>query len=317
MTAHWPLILILRFRQACRVIKEGGLSMWLLLPVILFLLTAGIVRATVWNVAGYNAILATLALLADRQRPDRKFLFLLPKNGYWLRFAEYALLLLLANVYAIALDAANCLYLMAALALLALGLLFTAGRFSLKFRLHLSKRLTGLLPLELYDLKSGMRQVFLLLVVLWLVSLFVCWYLPAISFVVTAFLLLLLESMMQAEPVALLQSHKSLRRVLHRKIGGNILFFLALLSPHILIAVWRFPDAINLLSLGISLWVLCGTITYSVLLKYSGSQAAGTSVFNFIKIILFLFISPLAPVALYLIYREYQHASCRLKPLLN
>lgn len=315
MFTHWSFILTLRFRQLGRIVKDGGLSLWLLLPVIFFFLVVMVVRAANWHATYYNAILVVLVLLADWQRPDRKFLLLLPKNGYWLRFTEYALLLGLANVYAMVLDAANCLYLLAALAILTIGLLFTSGKLKGKFRLQLSKRLTRLLPLELYDIKSGMRQIFLLLIVFWLVSLIVCWYLPAISFVVTAFICLLLESMIQAEPLAIIQSHKSLRHAVHRKIGINVSFLLVLLLPHILVAIWRFPDAINLLSLAV--WMLCATFAYSVLLKYSGEQMAGSSVLSFIKIILFLVVSPLVPLTVYLIYREYQHALCRLKPLLN
>lgn len=309
------LLLQLRFRQAGRIIKAGGISLWLLLPVVLFFVAATVHDSTLWSVLNMNVVMLILLLLADWQRRDKKFLFLLPARGYRLRFWEYFLVLLLLNSYGLFLSATNLIFLAATQLLLALGLRFIDLP-KRRFQPGISRRLTVLLPSNLYDIKSGLRQAFLLFVLVWIAGLFACWYLPAISFIVAFFLTLLLEVLIASEPVIILQSHRTIRMAIFGKIKANLLFFLLFFSPHILISIFRFPDFTGWISVGVSLWMLCATVAYTVLLKYTGSQQPASNLIKGIKVMLFLIVSPLLPLSIYFIYQQYKNVLCKLRPLL-
>lgn len=332
MTLNLTLLLRLRCRQIGRMLREGGISLWLLIPVLLFLLTVIVMQETKRSVVNLNGLMLLLLLLTDWQRTDQRFLKLMPHQGYLLRFVEYAILLLALNAYGLILDFKNSFYLLTTLAILAGGLFFTGSRYRsghrnatwkrnllgwLSLWQQLVKKITSLLPLPLYEIKSGLRPVFLLFVMIWLGGLFACWYVPALSFVAMTLCFLLLESMIQPEPLSILQHHRSIRQAVHAKAGWNILFLLILLLPHFIISLWRFHDVTGWISVLVSIWILMITGIYTVLLKYSSSQATGAAVVKVIKISLLISFSPLIPLPVYFIHKEYKKVLCRLKPLLK
>lgn len=315
MFTNGMFVLRLRCRQLGRLFLTGGWRLWVLLPVVMFLVVATVRDATRWSMFWWNASLVFLLLSVDWQRGDKKFLALLPASGYLLRWTEYTLILLLANSYALTLGSRGFIYFCAGVLILSCGMLLTGNK-KINFRFPLSRQLTSLLPLRRYAIKSGFRQAFLFLTLLWAVTLVMCWHLPVLSFAVFLLLTMLLGALLQPEPVTITQSQQTLQRALNRNILAEVAVFMLLLLPHFIISIWHFHDLAGWISFILSLWLLIVCVTYAVLLRYS--QEPETSlVFSALKLSFVLLVSPLAPVAVYFIYQEYKRARCRLQSLLN
>ncbi len=317
-TPHFiKAIFRLRGRQVMRILREGGLSLWLMLPVIVAVLLFTIVSTTEDSPLKLNAGLVFFLFFIHISRNDKTFLFLFRRQGIWLCVAEYAVLTLLVNSYALAKDWHNLKYLAIEATLIIAFALWPANvrRRSLLPKVRPGKAILGLLPRQLYEVRSGLRPLFLGLLLIWVATLWACMHVPIIPFVMPLFLLPLMTAWGMPEPVAITQAQNSFGNVIWKKAGRNALFFLLLFSPHLLLTFSYLPARIELVvgvlvSLGVCLLVMF----FAILLKYSRPPVAGPMPFvDQILLMAFACTIPVFPVTIYLLLKQYSKAQWQLQ----
>ena len=310
-------ILRLRSAQIGRILKEGGLSLWLMLPAIIVVLVFTIVSATNDSPLKLNCGIAGFIVLLEMSRTDRTFLFLFRRRGMWLRVAEYSVFTLLTNVYALAKDPLNVRYLAIEATLLFVVTLWPAGirRHRILPRARPGKWLLGLLPHSLYEVRSGLRPLFLGLLLIWGVTLWASAYVPVVPFVMPLFLFPLMTAWGMPEPVTITQAQKSFGNVIWKKAGRNALFFILLFGPHLLFTFYFLPARTELVvGIIVSIVICLLVMFFAILLKYSRPPVAGPMPFiDQIFLMAFACTIPVFPLTIYLLLKQYSKAQWQLQ----
>ncbi len=317
-TAHFlKTIFRLRGRQIMRILKEGGLSLWLMLPVILAVLVFTIFAYTHESPLKLNCGVAVFILFVEIGRTDGPFLFLFRRRGLWLRVTEYVAFALLLNIYALLKSVQNVQFLAIPAALILVISMWPAGvgRQSVLPKARPGKWILGLLPRQLYEVRSGLRPLFLGLLMVWALTLWAAIHVPIIPFVMPLFAFVFMDSLSRPEPVALTQAQQNFNTLIWEKWGWNVFFFLSLFGPH-LILTFIFLPATGELKLGVcvSIYMCLIAMLFAILLKYSSPPTAGSMSFaDALRMAFFTITIPIVPVSFYLLYKQYKKAQWQLQ----
>ncbi|MEZ5015522.1 MAG: hypothetical protein R2800_00590 [Flavipsychrobacter sp.] len=308
-------LLKLRSMQLVRVIIDAGWRSLLVVPIILFAIGYGIKILTDRSALQLNIVACVLVYLANTARKDKGFLSLLRVNGQAFRLIEYTMLIILINAYAISQSAVNILYMLGTV-------LFVAILTNIKPNKQLKKpdilkRITGRLPLRLYELKYGVRQVSVLIFLFWFVAMVAAFLGPILPFIITLVCLTLLEHISYTEPVEITQSHRTIPKVLNGKMKHIAKVIFIFFLPQTIITLIIRPEWIILAGIAFAYLLSYIIIFYALLLRYADDVTMYSRFSKNVQLILFLVVSPLLPVSAYLLYRQYKNATCNLQPLLN
>lgn len=309
-------ILGLRTVQLARMVANGGWRAMVVLSLLALLTAYGIKLLTDKNVLLLNIIVCCLLYLADTMRKDKAFLFLLKRNGDLLRLAEYSLFVLLCNIYAVALSPLNTVYVSGALLFVILLVSMQQSIASLKLP-DVPRVLTAFLPLQLYDLKYGLRQLFPLFILFWILSVVLSFYGPALPFFMLIIPVLFVDHITYTEPVEITQSQQFLTNAINRKMGRLALSISLFFAPQLFISLYLWYSTIFFIAAAASFWAAFSTITYALLLRYANDTTIFSSISKSIRVLLFLATIPLPPLSVYFLYRQYKTAKCNLQPLLR
>lgn len=301
--------------QLARVITDAGWRSLLAVPLMLFVAGLGIKALTDRGAWLLNLTACVLVYLADTVRKDKGFLSLLRVNGIAFRLTEYTILVTLMNVYAVSQSAVNILYMLGSVLFAALLVNIQPNK-QLK-KPNILKRITGLLPLHVYELKYGVRQVGVLIFLFWVVAMVAAFFGPVVPFFIMLVCLMLLEHISYTEPIEITQSHRTIARALNGKMKqlAKVIFVL-FLPPAIITLIIR-PEwtIVGIIALAYLLSYI--NIFYALLLRYTDDTSIHSRFSKNVQLILFLSASPLLPISAYILYRKYKTATCNLQPLLN
>ncbi len=308
-------LLRLRAMQLVRVITGTGWRSLLAIPLLLLVVSYGIKTLTDRSVWQLNLIACALVYLADTVRKDKSFLSLLSVNGQAFRLAEYTILAILMNVYAVSQSVVNILYLLGTI-LFAVILVNIQPNKQLK-KPDILKRITGLLPLRVYELKYGVRQVGVLILLFWGVAMVTAFFGPVIPFFIIMVCLMLLEHISYTEPIEVTQSHRTVARALNGKMKQLAkIIFMFFLPPAVITLIIR-PEWTIVGVIALSYLLSYINIFYALLLRYADDATMHSRFSKNVQLVSFLVVSPLLPLSAYLLYRKYKAATCNLQPLLN
>ena len=318
-TAHFiKTVFRLRGAQIRRILKEGGLALWLLLPALIAVLVFTIVSVTNDSPLKLNSGIAGFIIFIEIGRTDKPFLFLFRRRGRWLRVAEYAAFVLLTNIYALAKDPLNVRYLAIPAAFILVIALLPTGirRRRILPKVKPGKWLLGLLPRQLYEVRSGLRPVFLGLLIIWAATLWASIHVPIIPFVMPLFLFPLMTAWGMPEPVTITQAQKSFSTVIWKKAGWNALFLILLFGPHLILTFIFLPARMELVvGVIVSLVVCLLVMFFAVLLKYGRPPVAGPMPFiDQILLMAFACSITVFPLTVYLLLKQYRKAQWQLQP---
>lgn len=308
-------LLRLRAMQLVRVITGTGWRSLLAIPLLLLVVGYSIKTLTDRSVWQLNLIACALVYLADTVRKDKSFLSLLSVNGQAFRLAEYTTIAILMNVYAVSQSAVNILYLLGTI-LFAVILVNIQPNKQLK-KPDILKRITGLLPLRVYELKYGVRQVGVLILLFWGVAMVTAFFGPVIPFLIIMVCLMLLEHISYTEPIEITQSHRTVAQALNDKMKqlAKVIFVFFLPPAVITLIIRQEWTIVGVIALAYLLSYI--NIFYALLLRYADNTTMHSRFSKNVQLVSFLVVSPLLPLSAYLLYRKYKTATCNLQPLLN
>jgi hypothetical protein len=309
-------ILKLRLLNLTRVIAEGGWRAIVLFFVVLAVVIYSIKSLTDHNLTQLNIAVCCLLLFTDRTRKDTPFLFLMKKHGNMLRLIEYALIILSFNSYALWLSAHNLLYPAGDILFAAVMVILPRSKSSGKIP-DVIRALTLFLPVQLYELKYGLRQLSLLIAVFWIASFVLSFYGPALPFFIIIISIFFIDHISYKEPIEITQSHQYVANALnHRmfKLATAIFFFFI---PQLIISLYLWYSTLFAWIILASFWMAISTISYSLLLRYASHDESYSSLSKNIQVLLFLIATLFPPISFYLLYKQYKYAECSLEPLLK
>lgn len=309
-------ILKLRVAQLARIIADGGWRAMLVFAIMLALIGFGVKSVTDNGALYLNAVLCGLLYMVDVVRKDTPFLLLLKKDGRILRIAEYSIVIVLANLYALLLSPLNIIYMLGSILLMALIIYLAPATVRMKMP-DMPKWLVGLLPVRMYEQKYGARQLFVLFAVLWIASLLTSFFGPVLPFFIVILSCLWLEHLSYHEPIEITQSHLSVQSALGGKMLQLASTMVLLFTPQLVITFWYWGSPILFAAVLFAYWISLSTLYYAMLLRYTTDVKLFSSMSKSIRLLLFLIIAPLVPLSAYMLYKQYKTAQCNLQPLLS
>lgn len=283
------------------------------LPLLLALAGWGIKALTDQNVLYLNLFACLLVYLIDATRKDTRFIFLLKREGALLRIAEYSIVILMLNIYALSLSAANLLYITADILFVLLVINFSTANKKPGLP-YIARALTSYLPTRMYELKFGLRQLLMLMLPLWLLSLITSFFGPGLPFAIIIIPLMLLDHISYAEPHEITQSHITITNALGKKMLQLALAVILCFLPQFIITLclWYSPALLG--AIAGALWVTYATMYYALLMRYSENSRSAVS--KSFLVLLFLVTTILPPVSIFILYKQYKSVKCNLQPLL-
>lgn len=309
-------ILQLRFSQLSRIAMSSGWRGIIALPALLATVVYCIISLTGKGALYLNSVVACIVALIELSRKDKTFLQLLQKNGLQLRWLEYSILIALCNIYPAITDPGTIPYLLTNI-LFAAALVFIPRKgtgINMPVR---SGKLTGLLPLQVYELKYAVRQLIWLLLIVWVISVVASFFGPVIPFFILLGSLILLEHISYAEPTEITQSYLLVSRALDKKAIKLCLIMFLFFLPQMFISLYMWYSLPLLFAIVTAYWTGLASMFFAFLLKYDNTPGATASLSKNIQLALFIIVTPLIPVAIYLLHKQYKSARCNLQPLLN
>lgn len=309
-------ILKLRLLTLIRVIAEGGWRAIILLFVALAVVTYSIKSLTDHHLKQLNIAICCLLLLTDRTRKDTPFLFLMKRHGTMLRLIEYFIIILFCNLYSIWLSASNILYLAGDILFATIMVMQPRSKSGGKTP-NIIKGLTLFLPMQLYELKYGLRQLSLLVAIFWIASIVLSFYGPALPFFVLIISLFFIDHISYREPIEITQSHQSVVYALNHRMSKIATAILIFFIPQLTISLYFWHSTLFALMILASFWMAISTISYSLLLRYAGHNQIYSSLSKNIQLLLFLITTLFPPISVYLLRKQYNTAKCSLEPLLK
>ncbi len=308
----------LRFKilRVGRIFRDGGWRLLLLAPFILFGVAQAFLQLTRLHPAFFQSLLGILLLSIHFGRKDAFFLRLLgPRSRllltienlfwvlplevfFWIRCAEPA-----DRLWAIpVLLVAGCLYFLPA-----------GNRFKMQARFRSIRRLTGLLPVDLYEWKAVLRRYFGLFLVLYGTSLAALIRVP-VSGVALLVLALLFSGNLEWDAPPEVQLGGGSRKALLKKVRQNVVFFTLVALPLVIVQLLLYPhleETAFLLFCLVVAQVLCLYWLLLPLSRFPQPLSAGQRV---LEPIVFCIAAPLLPLSIYLLYQKYRKAKWALQP---
>ncbi len=308
-------ILQLRILQLTRLVSSGGWRAVVAFPLFMFAAIMGIKSLTNHGAMHLNLVVCVLLYLVEATRKDTAFIFLLKKTGTMLRLVEYTAIILLCNAYATTISAGNILYIFGDILFALLLVNFPAGKRAWKIP-DMARTITSILPRQMYELKFSFRQLFLLILPLWALSLIASFLGPVLPFAVIIISGVMFDHICYMEPWEITQSHGQIANVLNRKMQRLALAIFLFFLPQLVITFYYWYSHLLLLAVLGAFWVALSTIYYSLLLRYAGNGSGFNPISKSFRVLLFLVATPLPPLSIYLLYKQYKTAKCNLQPLL-
>lgn len=310
-------LFLLRLKQAARIIRAGGISLWALLPVILLLVAVSIKSLSDRNPVLLHCFNAFLLLFMNTGRSDLVFLRQFRTTGRMYLLLEYSVLVLVLDAYLLYRHPGRPELLLIELAVVIFAAFFQENRYRLKIRIPVARYLTGLLPASLYEWKSGLRQYFLLFFPFYVAGLAVLPFVPAAPFTLPFLSIFIMDFFKEQDPAEIVLSYGTVRHILSDKIRVNLAFCNLLFLPHYALFLAFHRDALAIGGLLLSVYVLNVTVVYAIVLKYTGFGRYRSQPVSVVKSIAFFIAAPVVPLSLYLCYRERIKAACTLRSYLK
>lgn len=257
-------LLRIRLLQFTRIINSLGIGRFLFLAILFFFFIAGTYTYSV-NQDGtifLSAIYFTIILTIHFKRDDHMFLKCHVEQFRIVYIQEYLILSLPLTISIII----HGHFLIASLLLISLPIL---SIITIKKRsLILNTRFERLIPAAIFEWKAGMRSNYIVLTLVWLISLITSFWVGSIPIAILVIGLLVVNynNRMESLPMLLAFEYNS-RKFLYTKVRLNLLVYSILLLP--LLITFLIIHA-NYWYISMILYALaCLLITYSIFLKYS------------------------------------------------
>lgn len=286
------------------------------LPALLAVVVYCIISLAGKGALYLNSVVACIVVLIELSRKDKAFLQLLQKNGLKLRWLEYSILIALCNIYPVVTNPATIPYLLTNI-IFAAVIVFIPRKGTGMNMPGRSGKLTGFLPLQVYELKYAVRQLIWLLLIVWIISVVASFFGPVIPFFILLGSLILLEHISYAEPTEITQSYLLVSRALNKKAIQLCLAMFLLFLPQVFISLYMWYSLPLLFAIIMAYWISLASMLFAFFLKYDNTPGATASLSKNIQLVLFIITTPLFPLAIYLLHKQYKSARCNLQPLLN
>lgn len=309
-------LLRLLWVRAGRALKDGGWRLLVLTPFLMLLLAQALLQLARLHPAVSQGALAVLLPGIHFGRKDAAFLQLLGRRARVYIVLESLLWLLPLGMFFWVKypAAAGRLWVLLPL-FVALGLYFIppGNRFVWEGVFRPARRLTGLLPVDLYEWKAVLRRYFGLFLLLYGASLAALVRVPVGGVALLVFALLFSGNLEWTAPPEV-QLGGGGSRALAQKIRRNVIFFTALALPLIVVQVLLYPRPEEMAFLFFCFVVAQVLCLYFLLLPSGAFPQPLSAGQRVIAPILFCIAAPLLPLSFYLLYQKYRKATWALQP---
>ncbi|MDD2196029.1 MAG: hypothetical protein PHE03_03395 [Bacteroidales bacterium] len=305
----------IRFKQFYREILRIGLfRIVVLLGLTIMLFIFLFVQASQFPNALYTSIVILLLFfLLHIKRSDKLFLKINFSNYKWICFAEYTLVAFAFLVFLII----HSHWYLALLLVFALGVIVQLD-FKVT-RVTYNTRIQRWIPNECFEWKSGVRNLFILTLCIWLVGFLFSFFVASVPFTMVVLGIISLSFLEKGEPYQMIIAYeKAPNNFLLLKIRQLVALLTIVCAPLILsflvfhYELWYIPFVILLM--------FCILQVYAIFVKYSfyepNSNSPATQMFVGIGIVGFM-VPVLAPLVILLALRFYFKAKQNLNFYLN
>lgn len=309
------VILRIRFIQFSRIINSLGIGRFLFIVLLLFFAFAFIYSycMTIEGSFILSAIYLSGIVTIHFKRDDHMFLKCHVERFRIVYFQEYLILTLPLTISIII----HGHFLIASLLLISLPIL---SIITVKKRsLILNTRFERLVPAAIFEWKAGMRSNYIVLTLVWLISLITSFWVGSIPIasIVIGLLVVNYNNSMESLPM-LLAFECTSRKFLYTKVRLNLLVYSILLLPLLITFLIIHTHYWYILVILYSL--ICLLITYSIFLKYSFYEPNANVTVNQTFIALGatgILLPAFLPVTIALLIRFYFRANKNLNFYLN
>lgn len=151
-----------RITQIGRVLREGGWRLWIALPALALLVVTALLRLTLLHPLFFQGLLAAALIWVHKSRKDAFFLRLLGRRAQWYVAVEYAVWALPLEVFFwMRYEAPGRFWSFLGLAVIAVLFFVPGGKASRRKSIFEPvRRITGRLPVALYEWKAVLRRFF-------------------------------------------------------------------------------------------------------------------------------------------------------------
>lgn len=305
----------IRFKQFYREIHRIGFFRIIVLLGISFMLFVFLYLQTSKfpNAMYASMIVLLLILMLHTKREDKFFLRINCNHFKWIYFVEYLLISLVLLVFLLIHNFWNIALLNIAALVIITQLDFKRNRTSYNTRIQ------KWIPDECFEWKSGVRNLFPIIVIIWLIGISFSFFVGSVPIALFILGIISLSFLEKGEPYQMIIAfEKESNKFLYLKIKQQIALLSVISAPMILsflifhYHLWYVPFIIFI--------IFCILQVYAILVKYSfyepESKSAAAQIF--IGIGLVCFMMPIfAPLIILLSLRFYVKAKHKLSYYLN
>jgi len=305
----------IRFKQFYReVLKIGFFRIIVLLGISFMLFVFLYLQTNKFPNALYASIIVLLfILMLHTKREDKLFLKINFSNYKWIYFVEYLLISLVLLVFLLIHNFWN-------ITLLTIVVIGIITQSDLKInRKNYNTRIQKWIPDECFEWKSGVRNLFPIIVIIWLIGFLFSFFVASVPIALFILGIISLNFLEKGEPYQMIIAfEKDPNKFLSLKIWQQLAIQTVISAPMIIVFqffhfhLWYVPFIVYL--------VFCILQIYAILVKYSfyepNSKSAAAQVFIGIGLVCFM-LPVFAPLIIFLSLRFYLKAKQNLSYYLN
>lgn len=308
-------LLNIRFKQFYReILRIGFLRIIVLLGISFMLLVFLYLQTSKFPNAMYVSMISLLLILMlHTKREDKLFLKINFSSHNWIYFAEYLLISIVLLIFLLIHNFWN-------IALLTIAVLGIITQLDLKKnRTSYNTRIQRWIPDECFEWKSGARNLFPIIVIIWLIGVSFSFFVGSVPFAIFILGIISLNFLEKGEPYQMIIAfEKDPNKFLSLKIKQQLAILTIISTPMIIsfqffhFNLWYVPFIVYI--------VFCILQVYAILVKYSfyepNSKSAAAQVFIGIGFVSFM-LPVFAPLIILLSLRFYLKAKQNLSQYLN
>ncbi len=311
---------LLRLQQIFRMGKDAGWTILVAIPLAVLLLFALYSRVLTRPPLLAQGVIVLLLLTLHTQRKDLHFLQSLGKPHRNLLLLEYLFIVILLSLPLWLLQTPSFWWLTSIIAAVVMPFVAAFNKPGTSSNYTIIQRATAWVPAPAFEWKSGFRQYWLLCSIIYLGGIVLAVLAPAVPFWLLFWLLFALDLYNTAESPELIQAHRNAQTFLRQKISATLVTINLLFAPQYLTSLIFHHSPLQIAMLLGAVLLFNLTLTYAILLKYASiscmDKTTGNPILFALRLIFFIPMCVVLPLALWWQWRTYKLAICNLQTYL-
>lgn len=307
----------LRINQFFRIANTAGLGALLLLPLLGIFALYLYKQISNLSPLIFHAFVAIIILTVHTKRKDLFFLSKFKLIGKIILLTEYLSIIIIFNLPFIIINGkAHFIFIELFICII---LAFTSSNHAYNIipEFQIIKKLTSFIPTNAYEWKFGLRKYSFLFSITYLLGFSLLFFAPVTPFFILYWCTFSGEFYKEIESKEIIQAFIDTNRFLKSKICSLFIIANAIFLPHYILYLTLYFTFDKIAILFFSITVLNLLFLYALLLKYTNLNFQSRNSSNVLLITIFLLISPILPLSLFLEWKLYKKSKWTIQKYLH